>query len=339
MADEGIVAILEHQAKARDEKDELAVSIVGAGTSLKFATMAMRSCYTTNAPTIAEFHTLRDDVSTRACVYQEKVLPLAKRSLQMVKDFVVYFQDLPFETCLTIATEIAKEARTNQAVMELNRDTHMAMAVEFKQFEDQIEMVLGRCRLEAKAQQEKMESLRSAAGTKQGWAIGLSFVPVVGAIASPMLMSSACGDLEEATAAKEEAEMAVAASIVVKDVLQRALAEYCSAMDRCAGEFQNIASDCETFAGQTENLGKAKKQAFHMLMQARAQHILDAVKVFQQVCVSAETDLQLTPESPEPNYVQQWLNSKRQGNGPTFMERIRALIPDATESMPQLMRG
>lgn len=339
MADKGIVAILEHQAKARDEKDEMAVSIVGAGTSLKFATMALRSCYTTDAPTITEFHTLRDNVSTRACVYQEKVLPLAKRSLQMVKDFLIYFHDLPFEHCLTIAEDIAKEARTNKALMDLNRDTHMAMAVEFKQLEDQIEMVLGRCRLEAEAQNEKMKSLRSAADTKQGWAIGLAFIPVVGAIALPMLWSSASGDVEEATAAKKEAEMAVAASIVVKDVLQRALTEYCSAMDRCAGEFENIASECETFASQTDNLGNTGKQAFHMLMQTRATHILDAVKVFQQVCVSAETDLQAIPESPEPNYVQQWLESKRQGDGPTFMERIRAIFPDAREPMPQMVEG
>lgn len=339
MADRGIVAILDRNARVRDDKDPVAVSIVDAGTSLKFATLALRSCYTTNASSITEFQTLRNDVSTRACVYQEKVLPLAKMSLQKVKDFVIYFQDLSFEECLSIATHIAEEARTNQAVMELNRDTHTAMSVEFKQLDDQIDMVLGKCKLEAEAQREKMESFKSSADTKQNWAIGLSFIPLVGTIASPMLMKSSMFDLFESIAANEEAQLAVAASNVVKETLQRALAEYCFAMERCAGEFQNIASECETFAGQADSFDKRKQRAFHVLMQGRARNILDAVRVFQQVCLSAETDLQLIPENPEPNYVRQWLDSKRQGNGPTFKERIKEVIPDAEEVMPQLMES
>jgi len=336
MADEGIVALMRANQEGRAEKDPLAVGITEAGTSLKFATLALRSCYSVNASSIREFTAFREDLTTKANVYKDKVLPLAKLSLQNVKDFMLYFKDLSFEDCLDIADDIVKESRDNQALMVLNRDTHKAMSVEFKQMEDRIAAVLGKCRLEAEEQQKKSEEMQAAADAKHKWAVGLAFIPLVGAIATPLLENSASGNRVQAVAAAEEAKLAVSASVVIRDTLATALTEYCFAMDRCAGEFEKLASDCESFAGQAEKLSDSKKQAFYKLMNKRADNILDAVATFQMVCVSAETDLECLPSCPEPNYVRQWLASKRADSGPSFMESMLSIMPEVRKRAPAL---
>jgi len=339
MADQGIVAILEQRAQARSDQDPLAVGIVQAGTSLKFATLALRSCYVANSASIEEFTSFRADVTTKAAVYKEKVLPLAKMSLQKVKDFVIYFQDLSYDDCLEIAEDIAIEAKSNQALMELNRDTHKAMTVEFNMLADKVETVLKKCELEAEEHRQNMESLQASASTKEKWAVGLAFIPGVGAIATPLLAYSAQNSRVEAIAEEEEAKIAVGAATVVKECLHGALKEYCFAMEQCAGEFQKIASDCESFAGQAEKFGDTQKRQFHKLMQKRADNILGAVQTFQVVCVAAETDLECLPATPEPNYVRQWLDSKKQGKGPTFLTRLKELIPEVKKQMPQLLES
>jgi hypothetical protein len=334
IVDKGIEAIV--RVDVRVESDVMALSITDAGKSLKIATLALRSSYTVNAPSIEEFTAFRNDLTIKANVYKDKVLPLATYSLQRVKDFMLYFNDLSFEDCLDIVDDIAREARDNQAWMVLNRDAHMAMSVEFKGLEDRIAVVLEKCKLEAELQEKKSKELAKQANNERNWAFGLAFIPIVGAIASPLLNASADHDRIESIAAAKEAELAVAGAIVIRDSLAGALSEYCIAMDRCAGEFDALASECETFVGQAGNLADTKKKAFYKLMNKRADVILHAVSTFRMVCVSAETDLQCLPRCPEPNYVRQWLASKRANEGPSFLQRMLRLWPEVHRSAPEL---
>jgi len=72
-------------------EDNLAVNIVDAGTSLRFATLALRSCYSVNASSVPAFVHFRGQVTLNACVYKDRVLPLAEFSLQSVKTFFDFF--------------------------------------------------------------------------------------------------------------------------------------------------------------------------------------------------------------------------------------------------------
>ena len=80
-------------------------------------------------------------------------------------------------------------------------------------------------------------------------------------IASPLLVNSADGNQVESIAAAEEAKLAVAGSVIIRDCLQGALSEYCIAMDRCAGEFDAFTLECETFAGQAGKLADHKEES------------------------------------------------------------------------------
>lgn len=291
---------------------------------LRVASLALRSCFSVNASSIPDFVSLRDNMSNSACVYKLKVLPLSRASLQTVKNWMEYFLDLSFEDCKDCAEEILQDAIASKELMILNKDTHKAMAVEFGRLEDRVDKVLGACRLEAKRHEEQAKALRDKADTQSKWAIGLAFIPVVGLIASPILASAADDNLIEAVAAQEEAELAVAAASVVKETLAPALNEYCFAMDRCAGEFEKLASECASFADKGKRFAETEKRAFFKLMQGRATAIFDSVKAFQMVAISAEIDLECLPAAPEPNYVQQWLAQAR-ASQPSFAQRILGL--------------
>jgi len=137
-------------------------------------------------------------------------------------------------------------------------------------------------------------------------------------------LPAADDNLIEAVAAQEGAELAVAAASVVKETLAPALNEYCFAMDRCAGEFEKLASECASFADKGKRFAETEKRAFFKLMQGRATAIFDSVKAFQMVAISAEIDLECLPAAPEPNYVQQWLAQAR-ASQPSFAQRILGL--------------
>ena len=107
-------------------------------------------------------------------------------------------------------------------------------------------------------------------------------------------------------------------------------------MDRCAGGLENLASECESFAGQTGKLADTKKKAFYKLMNKRADVIIDAVSTFWMVSVSAETDLEYLPRCLELNYVRQWFTSKRANDRPSFRERMLSLLPEVCRSTPEL---
>lgn len=280
--------------------------------------------YGLGASSITDFEKLRNDATNTACTYKTVVLPTAIRTLQGVKEFIEYFEELSYEDCLECAEEILQDARKSRDLMMFSRDAHKQIAVDFKCLEDTVDKVKKTCAVEAKYQEEQARKLRQTADSNENWAAALLFVPGVNVIAFPLLMHSAASNRLSAVAKDEEANLAVAASVVLQETLQPALSAYCHAMDTCAKEFQQLVSECETLANNTERFNENKKPAFYKKMRARATVILESIKVFNQVIVAAETDLECLPIAPGPNYVQEWLAAKRQDH-PSFLERMQSL--------------
>jgi len=122
--------------------------------------------------------------------------------------------------------------------------------------------------------------------------------------------------------------------MVVRDTLAGALSEYIFAMDTCAGEFEKISSDCETLADEAGKFKENHKIAFYKLMKQHAKKILESVSTFQMIAVSAEADLECLPAPPQPNYVQEWLAKKRDGQ-PTFLDRIKSCVVPSVKALGQ----
>lgn len=332
---DNIVAIMNQRIEDRDaQQNPLACNIKEAAISLKFATLALRSCYSRNDSSIQEFRELRSGVTNAASVYKKQVLPVAKMSLQKVREFMENFSLLNYEQCVEIADEIAEDAGKCEDLMRLNFDTHEAMAAEFKRFDVDVERVIAKCALEKRRYDEQAKELAASADQKRLWALGLAFVPFAGPFVSQVLTDKSHQDQMRAVAANEESMLAVTAAEVVKETLQRALKEYCFAMDRCAGEFSKLVSDCESFKASADRFNAGHKRSFHVKMAALSTGVLDAVKDFQMITASAESDLAALPPPSRPNYVQEWLANNSADQGLSFMDRLRQIGPEVMKALP-----
>ena len=90
IVDKGIEAIV--RVDVRVDSDVMARSITDAGRGLKIATLALRSSYTVNAPSIEEFTTFQEDMATKSNVYKDKVLLLANLFPSESERFHALFQ-------------------------------------------------------------------------------------------------------------------------------------------------------------------------------------------------------------------------------------------------------
>lgn len=307
--------------------DTLGSNLVEAGKNLRFATLALRSCYTVNASSIEQFEKLRDGTVDDAQAYKMNVLPLAKASTQKVKEFIQHFSGiLTFEEVVEVSETINKDARANLSLMKINRDTHSVMATAFAMKQDSIDKVLSACELEERKYQMQVETLKSSAKSKTDWAIPLAFIPLVGPIVSSLLSDAAQSQIVQATALAAEAQLAVNASHCVKEVLVPAINKYADTMQRLTGTFQLLASECETFANQGDRLAASKSRIFYKMMNASAKKILDACEKSEVYLVHAESDLDALPDAPTPNYVKQWLAEKRKNpDQPSFKDRLLSI--------------
>lgn len=320
--------------------DTLAENLVEAGQNLRFATLALRSCFTVNASSVRQFVELRGQVSEDAAAYREQIAPLAMASTQSVKEFMDYFLELSMNEVFDIIEDIGHSARTCEKLMTLNKDTHQVIAVKFRQKEDAMDKVLSACEMQKKKLAAQAEELANRAASKRNWAVGLCFIPIVGAIASPILADSAGKDTIQAIAAKEEAQLAVNASYALKTVLAPAIHKYTLAMDTVANTFMLLASECESFSGHTDKVAKLsggrRKEVFYKMMNVKAKKVTKACEQYMAFATEAESDVKSLPKS-STNYVQQWLaQQKKDQNSPTFMERLRELgnsLPEKVQAL------
>lgn len=320
------VATVQTSALTEVTMDNLEEQLVESGKSLRKATLALTACFSVSASSISEFVELRSGCVDDAQVYRQKVLPLALASTQAVKEFMEYYEGLSFEEVMEVAPELADQAKLNHALMEINKDTHTEMAAAFKMKGAQVDKVLLKCQVEQKNYEEQAAILRQSAEKKNGWAIALAFIPVVNAIACPLLSDSAGEDLAKAVANEEEAQLAVNASHCVKDVLVSAIENYMSSMEILASTFQLLASECQSFANKSDKLAESRKKPFYLLLNKTAGKILSACDKSMVHLTNAESDLKSLPTASTPNYVQEWMATRRKTPGaPTFKDRVLGL--------------
>jgi hypothetical protein len=300
---------------------ELSKHLVDAGTSLNFATASLYSCHTTQASSVAQFVKLRTEITSTACVYKQVVLPLARASVQKLKMLTEYLQQLGYKDALKVASEIADDCQKVAILMELNRDSHTEMAVEFKVAGALANDLLQGCQLDVQLFEESADEHRNTAATYNKWSFYLGLLPLVGYVISPILQGYASENRAEAVAATEHAKLAETAAHLIKGTLMISISTYCDAMTSFAIGFTWLASECDTLMQKGDHFEESKKEVFWQMLSAQVPLLNAAIAHFQAALVRAEIDLRSLPNSPKPNYVQQWLQKKITGNRMSFYDR------------------
>lgn len=305
--------------------DNLEEALLAAGKNLRLATLSLRSCYSVNASSIKEFTDLRNGTADEAQAYKCQVLPVAKASCEFVKNSMDYFAELDKDEVMDIIDSVMEDATNNEKLMTINKDAHKHMASKFMAKQDMIDKVLSACQLEKKKFEEKAASLRASAETKSTWCLILAFVPVVGAIASPILDSQAASDIAAAIAKEEEAQLAVNASYVMRQCLAPAINEYTRAMERAVGAFTAIVLEIKGFQTNLSKLKETEQMTFFKMCKKKAAKVASACGKYLTFAELAEADLACLPDPKDLNYVQQWLANQRLTGEPTFKEQLTDL--------------
>jgi len=245
------------------------------------------------------------------------------------------------------------QKRTMSNAIMSHRLTQICKTISKKQ-EDLAQGVLAKMSLEEQKFQAEEERLRRASQI-QGWcAISLLFVPFLAVpcaamaaplatgtvmsagifsyvaaaesafavAASPMLALESNQFLKEAIVAKTEAEMVVAATRVVKNVLIPAIMDFAEVMSLIAGFFNVVTYEVQDFNDCASDAMEEKKKHHFLLLNRKAVTIQNKCSRFIAMAPDFESDLECIPQGHLMNYAQEWLESQKSTSGWPILQGI-----------------
>ena len=165
----------------------------------------------------------------------------------------------------------------------------------------------------SRAYEDKKRALQRAAKKKRDWAVGLAFIPLVGAIASPILSSQSNSDMAAAAANQDQAETAVAKIALVKDTLLVALDKFILGLDSIAGFFNVMKSHLTSMQEKGTSSVDEPKKAHYLTMRSKARRCMALCQDFFRMAQKVDEDLQrISFTSEDRNLVRQRLAREKQ---------------------------
>ncbi|CAI2168944.1 16092_t:CDS:1 [Funneliformis geosporum] len=297
-----------------------------AANNLKIACMSLRSCYVTNASSVQEFVALRRKITNHATVYSRVILPSANVVVQNIQDFVETYTALSYDDFKECIEDLANGAHRNQDMASYTKLLHQEILANFKNEENNVNIVLKKLEKDTEWYKARAKQLRELSNVKTSWAIGLSLIPGVNFIASPILWYSGKEDLVEAIASEEESKLAVAATFIIRDVLQTSLLNFAQALADISGFFNILQNELSILARNSDD-GVTKLHYYKCRNKVPA--IVAACHFYMKSIPDCQTDLMTIPNDIDKNYVQQWLLEKKARIGNinlSFLEMGRNLF-------------
>ena len=165
--------------------------------------------------------------------------------------------------------------------------------------------------LQAEFDRQK-EELEATGNTQKSWAFGLSFIPYVNAIATPILNALGDANRIEAIAKEKESKVREAAALVVAECLIPALSSFADGLGKAAGFFSVMEMELESFEGKAEKGVTSPKKRYYTMMKAQAKEMKSLCQVFYAVLPEVRTDFEAIPcEGTDQNYIDKWLAKKK----------------------------
>ena len=165
---------------------------------------------------------------------------------------------------------------------------------------------------EFKEYEKNKRELEQEAETKRAWAIGLCFIPFIGAIASPLLGASADSAMANAVAKGQEAKIQEAASMAVSEALIPALENFINGIKKAAGFFSVMEQELMKFENRASNAVDDPKQLHYKMMKKAAGGMKSTCQIFYAVLPDVRTDFLAIPtKGTDQNYVDKWLEKQQ----------------------------
>ncbi|RIA96559.1 hypothetical protein C1645_754584 [Glomus cerebriforme] len=303
-----VISLKQHYKEVTDgDLDDIIKQVKNAGEMLQLASLSLRACFIDNSSSVKSFVEIRSEVTNEARVYGYKILPFAHDVVRTIQNFCENYQDFTFEEFKEYITDLADEANENAKLCKYTLELHKSILTEFKKKEDKAKTVLKQLKLEAEEFEKRKEALLNSANQKYAWAIGLSLVPGVNLIATPILLCEGNKDIAKSIAASEEKLLAVAAIDAIRDPLCNSIDNFVKSLSKISGFFQLLTDELIFLA---QNHKENPKKMHYNRIKKKSLHIVEACRQYSFRIPDSETNLRAIPETFDNNYVQEWLSRR-----------------------------
>ncbi|XP_063959142.1 uncharacterized protein LOC135154858 [Lytechinus pictus] len=283
--------------------------------NMRLFSLAMRSLYADKAvggdkKAAVDFRKLRDNTRHDAMVYLKGVLPVATKFVSNISEFFEFYSALSYEEWCDMLKDIQQEISSYKGLAEVFVKMHEDILVTLKKREDEAAVIVKKLQNLQEEYDKRIKELRSTAETEI-WAIGLSFVPFIGAIAATVLEACAYTDLAKAVAKGEESHILERGAIAIKETLIPALEKIIGGLEDAAGFFSVMENELAKFEGNA-NKALEYKMLHYKVMKKEAEKMDGLCMKFHAVLPAVRTDFLTIPTTgTDKSYVDKWLEEQK----------------------------
>ena len=331
--------------------DDLSSRLTSLPLNMRLFSLCMRSLFTDKAvggqsDTANKVRLLRDHTRNDAVAYLKFMLPVVTSRVADIGDYFEYYEALTMDEWWESIDDIIAETEAHKEACNALVKMHESILKTLKERQDEASVLVSELKDLAAEYEKKVEDLKGSANTKNAWAIALAFVPIVNAIASPLLLGSAQSNLAEAVANEKESEIQYAVARVVTDTLTPALGNFIDGLQHVAGFFEVIHQELKSFQKKGETVKEADKPKVmhYKTMRSKANVIKNGCRGFFAVLPSVRTDFEAIPaEGTDQNYVDKWLEKQKEIINKSFSlkalaaKMITAIITGCTAELSKAL--
>ena len=305
------------EQKTRSQVKELGEQLKEMSIDMRIFSLTMRSLYAekavgTNDELAQRFRVLRDKTRADAMVYLKCILPTSTKFIASISEYFEYYEALEYEEWVDMIKDILEETVGYRGLCEAVVKMHEDILVPLKQRKDEAKILVTEFKELTEEYEKQKKELEDAASTKRGWAFALCWIPVVNAIATPLLSASADSDLAKAVAKSKQGQIAGAAAIAVDTALIPALENFIDGLRKAAGFFSVMEQELRKFEGKAEKAKDDRKKLYYKVMNKEAKDMKSICQIFYAVLPDVRTDFLAIPQDgTDQNYVDKWLENQK----------------------------
>lgn len=305
------------EQKTKSQVKELGGQLKEMSIDMRIFSLTMRSLYAekavgTNDELAQRFRVLRDKTRDDAMVYLKGILPTSTKFIASISEYFEYYEALEYEEWVDMIKDILEETVGYRGLCEVVLKMHEDILVPLKQRKDDANIIVKEFKGLTEVYEKQKKELVDSASTKRKWASTLFLIPVVNAIATPLLSASADSDFAKAVAKGEQAQIAEAASITVGTALIPALESFIDGLRKVAGFFSVMEQELRKFEGKAEKAKDDPKKLYYKVMNKEAKDMKSICQIFYAVLPDVRTDFLAIPQDgTDQNYVDKWLENQK----------------------------
>lgn len=268
---------------------DLRQQIIEMTQSIQTFSNSMKNLYSQDNDQPFKVKKLRDETREDAMVCLKDILPLSTAFVSSVSDYFDYYETLEYKQWRQLIPDILEKARGYRQLSEKIRQKHEEFLVRLKARQDKAREIQAEMKDLKEDYKKRKRELKNKASTKRDWAIALAFVPIVNLVATPVLLSSAGKDDEEAWwNGTQENGMEIAA-IKIDLTLIPALETFINGFAKASGFFSVTEQEMIKFQGKAEKSIEERKFHHYKLMKTEAQEIKSLCQAFEKILPQVST--------------------------------------------------